>query len=260
MIDPKVISRVRNGVCAVGYLTVPLEEYKRNIRSPFFQVVGTGFLIRKTTVITNRHVIQGLFDEQAIFGFPSSQFFLLFVAPQDISQPQITIRMIRDFGTLDNEEYDVGFLEFKVVTEEHFRDISPLEVASSYDLHVSDEIAVCGYPYGTAMLTKSAKVYRWRPVVQRGFISAISPFDTTTEPDEILLDVRTTNGMSGAPIFRPSNGEVIGIHHSGWEYTTALGLPLKKQNVNAWLDLYDIKHNVTDQKQASSGTPNIAST
>jgi hypothetical protein len=111
------------------------------------------------------------------------------------------------------------------------------------------------------MLTKSAKVYRWRPVVQRGFISAISPFDTTTEPDEILLDVRTTNGMSGAPIFRPSNGEVIGIHHSGWDdKTTALGLPLTKQNVNAWLDLYDNEQNVADQKQVSSLLPMIAST
>lgn len=261
MINTKVISRVRNGVCAIGYLTVPLEEYKRNIQSPFFQVVGTGFLVRETTVITNRHVIQGLFEHQANFGFPSSQFFLSFVAPRDVPQPQITIRMIRRFGALGNEEYDVGFLEFKILTEEHFRDISPLEITSSFDLHVSEEIAVCGYPHGTAMLTKDAKVYRWGPVIQRGFISAISPFDTATEPDEILLDVRTAAGMSGAPIFRPSNGEVIGIHHSGWDdQTTALGLPLTKQNVNAWLDLYDNEQNVADQKHVGSGLPNIRST
>lgn len=261
MIDPKVISRVRNGVCAVGYLTVPLEEYIRNIQSPFFQVVGTGFLVRETTVITNRHVIQGLFKCQANFGFPTSQFFLSFVAPRDIPQPQITIRMIRHFGALANEEYDVGFLEFKVVKEEHFRDISPLEVASSFDLHVSDEIAVCGYPHGTAMLTKDTKVYRWGPVIQRGFISAISPFDTATVPDEILLDIRTAGGMSGAPIFRPSNGEVIGIHHSGWDdQTTALGLPFTKQYLSTWLDLFDNEQNIAEEKQADSELPNIGST
>jgi V8-like Glu-specific endopeptidase len=260
MIDPKVISRVRNGVCAVGYLTVPLEEYKRNIQSPFFQVVGTGFLVRETTVITNRHVIQGLFEEQVNFGFPSSQFFLSFVAPQESPQPQITIRMIRRFGALANEELDVGFLEFKVVTEAHFYDISPLDIASSFDLQVSEEIAVCGYPYGTLMLMKNAKVYRWGPVIQRGFISAISPFDTATEPDQILLDVRTASGMSGAPIFKPSDGKVIGIHHSGWEATTAMGLPLTKQNVEAWLDLYDNEQNAADRNQVGSGLPNIAST
>jgi len=267
MIDPKVISRVRNGVCAVGYLTIPLEEYKRNVQSPLFQVVGTGFLVRETTVITNRHVIQGLFESQANLGFPSSQFFLLFVAPQEGSQPQITKRMVRRFGALANEDLDVGFLEFKVVTESHFRDISSLDIASSLDLHVSEEIAVYGYPYGTAMLKKNAKVYRWGPVIQRGFISAISPFDTATEPDEILLDVRTAGGMSGAPIFRPSNGEVIGIHHSGWEATTALGLPLTHQRVDSWLELYDRERNATDENTESDQTtllnselPNIGST
>jgi hypothetical protein len=168
--------------------------------------------------------------------------------------------MIRRFGALANEELDVGFLEFKVVTEEHFRDISPLDIVSSFDLHVSDEIAVCGYPYGTSMLKKGAKVYRWGPVIQRGFISAISPFDTTTEPNELLLDVRIADGMSGAPIFKPSNGEVIGILHSSWEATTALGLPFTKKNISDWLDLYDKEQNAAEQKQVGSVLPDIAST
>ncbi len=224
MIDPKVINSVRNGVCAVGYLTVPLKEYQSNIQSPYFQVVGTGFLVRETTVITNRHVIQGLIDEQANLGFPYSQFFLSFVAPDEEANLQVTIRMIRHFAALNDEALDVGFLEFEVVNKTHFQHISPLDICSSPKLRVTEEVAVCGYPYGTAMLKKNAKVYRWGPVIQHGFISAISPFDTTDEPDEILLDVRTANGMSGAPIFRPSNGKVIGIHHSGWEATTALVL------------------------------------
>lgn len=260
MIDPKVISRVRNGVCAVGYLTIPVKEYIRNIQSPSFQVVGTGFLVRETTVITNRHVIEDLFKHQVKLGFPSSQFFLSFVTPRESPQLQLTIRMIHCLETLANEELDVGFLEFKVVTEAHFYDISPLNIVSSFDLHISEEIAVCGYPYGTSMLMKNAKVYRWGPVIQRGFISAISPFDTATEPDQILLDVRAAGGMSGAPIFRPSDGEVIGILHSGWEATTAMGLPLTKQNVDAWLDLYDIEQNSADRNQVGSGLPNIAST
>jgi hypothetical protein len=260
MIDSKVISRVRNGVCAVGYLTVPLEEYKRNIQSHFFQVVGTGFLVRETTVITNRHVIDGLFKHKANLGFHSSQFFLSFVTPRESHQLQITKRMIRCFDTPANEELDVGFLEFKVVTEAHFFDISSLDIASSFDLHSSEEIAVCGYPYGTSMLKKNARVYRWGPVIQRGFISAISPFDTATEPDQILLDVRAAGGMSGAPIFRPSDGEVIGILHSRREATTAMGLPLTKQNVDAWLELYDIEQNASDRNQVGSGLPNIAST
>jgi hypothetical protein len=45
--------------------------------------------------------------------------------------------------------------------------------------------------------------------------------------------------MSGAPIFRPSNGEVIAIHYAGWEATTALGLPLTQSDVDNWLVLFD---------------------
>jgi hypothetical protein len=32
--------------------------------------------------------------------------------------------------------------------------------------------------------------------------------------------------MSGAPIFRPKDGEVIGVHYAGIEATTAFGIPL----------------------------------
>lgn len=239
MIESSIISRVRNGVCAVGYLTVPLEEYERNTQSPFFKVVGTGFLVRETTVMTNRHVIEGLFRCQADIGFPNSQFFLSFVVPSENSKLQVTIRMIRHFTTLTDESLDVGFLSFNIVQQEHFQDIAPLKIATYTDLKVSEEVAICGYPYGTSMLVIKSKVYRWGPVIQRGFISALSPFDTTDDPNEILLDVRTAGGMSGAPIFKPANGEGIGIHHAGWEATTALGLPLTQDRVSDWLNSYD---------------------
>ena len=239
MIDSDVLSRVRNAVCAVGYLSVPLLEYQRKVQSPFFQVVGTGFLVRNTTAITNRHVIDGLVDEQARLGFPSSQLFLSFVVPDPIGGLRITVRMIRHYGLLSNEEIDVGFVEFAIVHELHFEGIAPLEVVDTLDLRVSEEIAVYGYPYGTAMLRKDGRIYRWGPVVQQGWISGISPFETSTSPDEILLDVRTADGMSGSPIFRPSTGKVIGIHHSGWEATTALGQPVNCALLGEWLAEYD---------------------
>jgi len=239
MISTEVISQVRNGVCAVGYLTVPLTEYVRNPRSPFFQVIGTGFLVRPTTVITNRHVIEDILESQASLGFPSSQLFLSFVVPDENKDLRNTLRMIRHFAALEETAPDIGFVDFEVVHEHHFKDITPLRIATSPDFRATEEIAVCGYPYGTAMLKRGTKVYRWGPVIQQGSISAISPYDTSLSPDEILLDVRTAGGMSGAPIFRPSSGEVVGIHYAGWEATTALGLPLTQSQVAGWLAVYN---------------------
>ena len=100
MIDPQILARVRSGVCAVGYLRVPLADYQRNTQSPFFQVMGTGFLVRGTTIITNRHVIEALGDEQARLGFPSSQLFLSFMVPDPSGGLRNTVRMIRHYGRI----------------------------------------------------------------------------------------------------------------------------------------------------------------
>jgi len=236
MLEKNVIRKITNGVCAVGYLSVPLKEYRKDPHSPFFHVIGTGFLVRPTTVITNRHVIESLFESQANLGFPSSQYFLSFIVPDGKGSFRNTVRMIRHFATLDS--LDIGFVEFHIVHEEHFEGIHPLLLATDIDFTLTEEVVICGYPYGTAMLKRSTKIYRWGPVFQQGSISSISPFDGADNPDELLLDVRTARGMSGAPIFRPSSGEVIGIHYAGWEATTALGLPLTQSVVDMWLDLY----------------------
>jgi S1-C subfamily serine protease len=249
MIDKEVISKVTHGVCAVGFLIVPLTEYRKDPSYPYFEILGTGFLVRPTTVITNRHVIEAMYVEQKRRGFPSSQFFLSFIVPDGTGSFRNTVRMIRHFDTLDTP--DIGFVEFQIVSEKHFDGIQPLAIVDLSNLEITEEVAVCGYPYGTNMLTQDGKIYRWGPVIQQGSISAISPFDGCTNPDEILLDVRTAGGMSGAPIFRPSSGEVIGLHYAGWEATTALGLPLTQSVVNSWLTEYD-------KKRQSSQTMDMA--
>jgi hypothetical protein len=250
MIEKEIIQKITNGVCAIGYLSVPLSEFQKDPLSPFFHVIGTGFLVRQTTVITNRHVIEVLFEEQSHYGFPSTQFFLSFIIPDGKGSFRNTVRMIRHFATLD--AIDIGFVEFKIVIEEQFKYIHPLNISTMFDFSLTEEVAVCGYPYGTSMLKRGSQLYRWGPVFQQGSISAISPFDCATNPDEILLDVRTAGGMSGAPIFKPANGEVIGIHYAGWEATTALGLPLIQSFVDNWLEQYYAKLKTSESDDEAS--------
>lgn len=239
MIEPGVLTYVRNGTCAVGYLTVPLEEYTKDPRRPYFKVMGTGFLVRPTSVITNRHVIEALGEIQADLGFPDKQRMIMFVAPDQQSVLNVVVRMIQGLGTVAHPDLDVGFVDFQREPESQLADIKPLKIHDQWDIKVSEHIGVCGYPYGHTMLQRDGRVYRWGPVVQQGYISAVSPFDMSATPDEVLLDIRIAGGMSGAPIFRPRNGQVVGIVHSAWEATTALGLPLTESLVNTWLSAYD---------------------
>ena len=238
MITEEVYRKVRNGICAVGYLTEPLAVYQQNSTTGIFQVLGTGFLIEREIVLTNRHVVGALFEAKIDNLIPESQLFIQFVAPNEVGSLKVVPRMIREISYLDNPKLDVGFLKYKTVEESHFSSIAPLMFAKGWNLRVSESVGVCGYPYGTKLLSRE-HFFRWGPVLQQGHISAVSPIDTTGIPDEILLDVRTAPGMSGAPIFRPENGEVIGVHYAGIEATIAFGVPLIAKTVQIALSQFE---------------------
>jgi V8-like Glu-specific endopeptidase len=239
LIAPETLFELRNGVCAVGYLTVPLAEYMKDPANPYFKVVGTGFLIRPTTVLTNRHVLEGLLEAQADNGFPDTQRVLLFVCPGEEAEWQVAFSGVYGFGYPTNTKLDVALIDLAPDAAPQLEAVKPLPIREEEPITIGDPVVVSGYPYGHAMLHKNGKVYRWGPVIQRGYVSAISPYDTAKSPDELLLDVRIAGGMSGAPVFRPTDGTVIGILHSGWEATTALALPLSRAVIEQWLKVHE---------------------
>jgi S1-C subfamily serine protease len=246
VIEPSTYVGIRNGVCAVGYLTEPLVEYNQNLDADLFQVLGTGFLVERELVVTNRHVIGALYEARVTEVVPESQLFIQFVAPREDGSVRVVPRMIREVSYVENPKQDIGFIRFVTHDEGHFEAIEPLAIVADWNLRVSEEVGVCGYPYGSQLLSRDYFV-RWGPVLQQGHISAVSPVDTTMLPDEILLDVRTAPGMSGSPIFRPESGEVIGIHYAGIEATTALGVP-----ITTWV-LEAARANAADHQETLNG-------
>ncbi len=240
MIDQAIVDRTHNGVCAVGMLTVPLTVWNKDPHAHPFQVVGSGFLVRDTTAITNRHVIHDLLDLAEASYIPDEQLFISFIAPFGGRRVLNTVRMIRQGLEIEVGDVDIAFIEFQRNPADHFEMIHPLPILESGELRVTEEVFLCGYPYGNLLLEKEDEVYRWGPVIQQGYISGLSPFSKTDDPDEILLDVRTAKGMSGSPICRVDSGDVIGIHYAGVRdatriTTTAYGIPLNQDSVQRWL-------------------------
>ena len=244
MISKETVGKIKASTCAVGYSTVPGNILQENPYSPFFKVVGSAFLVRPTTAITNRHVIEGLLQAQASLGFPDAQRYLSFQFPERTGMGllRLYIRAASVFREVNQEEpfrLDVGFLEFdRPKDEPAFEQCRPVVLAEDPIVHVTEEIAVCGYPYGTNLLHIDHRIYRHGPVIQSGHISAVAPYETWDAPTELLLDVRTAAGMSGSPVFRP-NGTVIGLHWGGWEATTAMAVPLTREYVEHWLHQFD---------------------
>lgn len=244
MLSSHILKKVHNSVCAVGVLPVPLDEWIRRPLDHPLRVQGSGFLIRPNTVITNRHVLDSAIAETKDFGIPESQLFISFVAPSLVSKRIGTLRMIRRTHTPEHGDLDIALLEIKAEPEAHFQDIVPLQVATSPAVTVSEEVLVCGYPYGNILLEPEGKPYRFGPVIQQGYVSGLSPFASSQAPEEILLDVRTAGGMSGSPVVRSRTGEVIGIHYEAMIdrtaiTTTCFAIPLHSHLVSQWLAEFD---------------------
>ena len=244
MISQEIVTKTHNAVCAIGILPVELNEWRLNPEEHPLQVLGSGFLIRADVVVTNHHVLEHILAKAEEFEIPDSQLFLSFVAPSRLPGPIGTVRMIRHRHRPEGDELDIVLLEIKPEPEVHFIDIDPLPVSSAREVLVSEGIFVCGYPYGNMLLQPRNGHSRSGPVIQQGYISGLSPFAGSSHPDELLLDVRTADKMSGSPVIRSITGEVIGIHHKGTIdskgiTTTSFAIPLESRRVANWLKLFD---------------------
>ncbi len=238
MIDAAILNRLRCAVCGIGYLTVPYHEGPKHPEA--LRLVGTGFLVRDGTVMTNRHVVLAVLEAQKKEQFPDDRKLLQFVYPgKERGRWHQSFCRFHSEGFLMDKDFDVAFVEFKARPEPEFRSCCPVAFGDLSTVSVSDAIAACGYPYGSDMLRRDGKLYRFGPILQQGHISAIAPFDMAWCVDELLLDIRAAGGMSGSPVFRPSDASVIGMIWGFCEATTAVAVPLDEKRVSQWLTTHD---------------------
>jgi hypothetical protein len=202
---------------------------------PYFKVQGTGFLVRGSTVLTNRHVVQKIQRDHQENGFPNDQMLLSFVHPVGLGNLSVIFSCLHHVTAFN--DVDIALAEFNPKAD--IGAFRPVSLGNLSSLSVTEPIAVCGYAYGTSMLAPNGTVRRFGPVVNQGYISSISPFDMSSRIDELLLDVRTAGGMSGSPVFRPGDGSVLGIVYGGWEATTSAAIPIDDNRVQQWLAVHD---------------------
>jgi len=237
----EILNNIRQGVCAIGYLKKHFKESLNPSHDPWFEIVGTGFFVRSYTVITNRHVISDMAKIQKEKKIPDDQRVLQIVLPSLNNHGSWSQTYIKFESTSvsNNPNLDIGFISIPIVDDPDLNQFKPLCLAKSLDFEVGESIGVCGYPYGMRMMERKGRVYRFGPVLQQGYISAIAPYDVSQKVEEILLDVRTVEGMSGSPVFRIKDGVVIGIHHEGWNSVTQLAIPLHEEKIKPWLEFHD---------------------
>jgi len=142
------------------------------------------------------------------------------------------------------KDVDVAFIEFNPLGEIQFNRCRPLQLSDNWnDIRVGRPIGMFGYPDGTSLLVNRSidkeRIYRFGPVLQQGYISAVAPYEGNQPISRILSDIRTVDGMSGSPVFYSDTGDVFAIHEDSNKTTTAFSIPLVKNEVFSWLKKHD---------------------
>jgi S1-C subfamily serine protease len=207
MISRSVLDSVRCGVCAIGYSRVPLDDYVGDPRGPHFVIVGTGFLVREDVVLTNRHVLNrldALIESEAL---GEERRFLRF----DVASAggrQAFVSGLGRVGLLNSKTRDLAVVKFTPDDTGLFKNCKPPRFQARLQLQVGKPIASVGYVAGVNALERMMdagvrQAYRIGPILQQGYVSALAPHDDNPFIDRILLDLRSSEGLSGAPVFDP---------------------------------------------------------
>lgn len=251
MIQINVVSSIRLSTCAVHRMAVKHEhafpegvQKGDRITVPSMDVKATAFLVEDGLLLTNRHVVQLIAEEHQQSG-NHDHWYVQFTYPKDGGGgwSQSIKRISNLFAFVDpagGGTPDVGFLAFSHKPGE----IGPCRPVAFGDLSsvaVGNDIGVCGFPFGNDLLANPRQgIHRFGPLIHRGMISAISPYDTVDQRSIVtfLTDLNTAGGMSGSPVFLPDTGRVIGLHFAGTVGTLGCALPIDEARVRSWIDLY----------------------
>jgi Trypsin-like peptidase domain len=240
-------------VCAVGYFKHAERPHENrpdglggtanasaasNPYSPAFKIIGSGFLVRKQTVLTNRHVVHAI-RRLKTANVHQDAFRVLFDQCVEGGAVPLDCPFL---GSAWIRETDVGVIEVLPKSVSYFANLSPARFGRCADTTVGLPISVVGYAFGSEGLIDDndagqAVAYRVGPMLHQGFISATS--FSGGQLDRLVLDVRTAKCMSGSPVFAAQGGKVIGIHDGGINLVSAFAYPLDIPKCRTILNRWD---------------------
>jgi S1-C subfamily serine protease len=191
------------------------------VKIAFPPIIGTGFFAHEDgMVVTNDHVIQELkkirmpADRNANdWGFRVMCFQLTELG---VLSMFFDIRGIAELQAFEHRgpyyggaKPDMGIVHVDIRK-------APALLVSSETPREGQELATAGFPMGTDALTAPGYLHQMCPTLQRGIVSAILPCECNY-PHAFTLNVMARGGASGSPVFRGSDGAVVGVLYAALE-------------------------------------------
>ena len=247
MIPQDVIKKMKLSTCSVLFMPLKHEEVKglelgKTIPFPETQVIATGFLVRDNIILTNRHVVKAISEYHKKHGHHDN-WYVQFAYPDGDDWSETSRRIKSIFALVDPHggRLDVGLLTLNR-NQNEMKECKPVEFEELSSIRIGVEIALSGFPFGNKILNNSEfGILRSGPVIHKGIISGIAPHDNTGPRDitMFLSDLNSAPGMSGAPVFFPGNGKVIGLFYAGIPGTLGQAIPIDKKRVDGWITIFN---------------------
>jgi S1-C subfamily serine protease len=214
-----VLNRYRNSICYVfGVYQVGFPNQAPRLRA---RVSGTGFVVAKGLLATNRHVAEPWYGDSEADALirrgatPTLEKLVAFFpgAPEPFEITPTVVSAHSDLAILH--------MDFNPIT----RGLAPLPLSTT-PTPPGELVTVIGYPMGVAgMVAKSPTevyerlAYRHDDINAASELAALSlirPSATVGHlgdavGDKLIYDAPTAHGGSGGPVFN-SSGQVIGIN------------------------------------------------
>lgn len=247
-------------MCAIGLLVTSEEAYNADPHGRHMEILGTGALVRDDAVLTNRHVVADLEAARQRRNLQRDAIRLLFLTFPAFDNVVVSLVPVRALELVRNPTLDLGVLYIDASDPAHAAR-APLVAAEDFDAVIGEPVTCLGYPFGEDALLRKAedgsmRVYRFGPILQQGFVSAIAPFDNAEVVERLLLDLRTERGMSGAPVLRSSDGALLGLHDAGRDMAVSYAIPLSASFIRALLDAP--RNPVSDDPDVWTESPTFA--
>ena len=199
---PDIIDSIRPSIVGVG-TTYPTRQPIGNEQRA--QLLGTGFVVGDGSLIaTNHHVLPELLDHE------NRQSLAVFAGRGRDARTRLAEVVAED------QEHDLALLRIQGDP------LPALTPGNADSVREGEMMAFTGFPIGT--------VLGLFPVTHRGIVSSITPVARTADNaadltptqlrrmrnpfDVFQLDAIAYPGNSGSPVYRQSDGELIGVLNS----------------------------------------------
>lgn len=231
------VTEISSPIAAVARSVGVIFQYDDDAPSTIPRLGPTVFVVGKSHVITNRHVLldYAYRDSAGKWHMNDDKQILKVSFPWEYSQcdARTTPREVRIVGIEDAGLTDADNADFAILRTEDNALPPPAPLADTYDLYEGQKVAVIGYPSRPVNCNAARpgqecaglsepqidKIFELPnhsvPFPAERFAPGYTLPVQKVDPAIFTYDSSTWGGNSGSPVIRLSDGKIVGLHSGG---------------------------------------------